>query len=130
MHHRASRQAGITLISFLILFTMVGCFILVGLKLTPIYLEHFKVLTTLENLKQEPNVAERSPKDIAAMLQKRWDINGITRITAKDNVAVERSDGDLIVQVDYEVEEPIAWNISALVKFNDSINLSSAGDSN
>ena len=121
MNHCSSRQTGMTLISFLLLCVMVGSFILVGLKLAPIYLEHFKVTTTLENLKEEPGLSEKSPKEIAGMLQKRWDINGIDRLTAKDNLTIGRSGGELVVQVEYEVEEPIVGNVSALVRFNDSI---------
>jgi hypothetical protein len=123
MHHRASRQRGMTLISFLLLFAMIGSFILVGLKLTPIYLEHFKIKTTLENLKSEPELAEKSPKEIIATLQKRWDINSINRITAADSVTIEASGGSLTVQAEYEVEEPIVANVSALVRFKDSVTL-------
>jgi hypothetical protein len=121
MIHHASRQQGMTLISFLILFVMIGFYIMLGLKLTPIYLEHFKVLNTLENLRKEPGLSERTPKEIAGMLQKRWDINGINRITAKENLTIESNGGALNLQVNYEVDEPIIGNVSALVKFSDSI---------
>jgi hypothetical protein len=121
MKYRLHSQQGMTFISFVILMLMIGTFVLVGLKLTPIYLEHFKVVKTLENLENEAGLSERSPKEIAGILQKRWDINGIDRITAKDNVTVERADGGMVVHVEYEVEEPIIANISALVKFDDSV---------
>lgn len=123
MNHRPSRQQGMTLISFLILFAMVGFFILLGLKLSPIYLEHYKITTTLNNLKNEPEIGEKSAKEIAYILQKRWDVNGIDRINTRDSLTAEMDDGDMVIQVEYEVAEPIIGNVSALVKFKDSIKI-------
>ncbi|MFM8333175.1 MAG: DUF4845 domain-containing protein [Candidatus Methylumidiphilus sp.] len=124
MNNRLSQQNGLTLISFLVIFTIFGFFVLLVLKLAPIYLEHFKVTTSLEAIKKEPGVTEKSPREIAAMLQKRWDVNDINRITVDKSVVIEKRPDSLKVVVDYEVEEHIMANVSALVKFNDSFTLS------
>ncbi len=120
MNHRASRQQGMTLISFLLLFSMIAGYLLLGLKMAPIYLEHFKVTTILENLQKEPSLADSPPREIMATLQKRWDINGITRISADKSLTIEMNEGKMSIHVDYEVEEPIAWNTSVVVKFDES----------
>ncbi len=120
MNHRASRQQGMTLISFLILCIMVGFYILLGLKLAPVYLEHFKVTTILNNLKNEPELADKSPHEIMVMLQKRWDMNSIDRITPEKSVTIEKSIGKLTIDLDYEIDQPILGNVSTLVKFKES----------
>lgn len=120
MNRSPSRQNGMTLISFLMMFVLIGFFMLLILKLAPIYLENFKVTTTLNALKKEPGLSDRSPKEIIAMVQKRWDINSIDRISAADSLTIDKSGGFVRIQVDYEVEEPILANISVLVKFKDT----------
>lgn len=120
MNHRASRQQGMTLISFMVLFIMVGFYILLGLKMLPIYIEHYKVKTTLNNLKTEPGLVEKSPREIMSLLQKRWDINSIDRIKVDNSLSVEKSGESIIIDLDYEVEQPIISNVSALVKFKET----------
>ncbi len=128
MQYRPFRQQGMTAISFLVLFTLVGFFCLILLKLTPIYLEHYKIQSTLNTLKSEPALVSKTPREIIDMLQKRWDINSIDRIKADKSVFIERRPGGILkIEVAYEVEEPILGNLSVLVKFDDAIE---SGDSN
>jgi hypothetical protein len=119
MNHRVSRQQGLTLISFLVLCIMVGFYILLGLKLLPIYLEHFQVTTIVKNLKDESDIAEKSPRDIMGMIQKRWSMNNIDRIAADKSISIEKTGSKITIDVDYEVEQPIVGNVSALVKFKE-----------
>ena len=128
MNHRLSRQRGMTLISFLILCIMVGFYILLGLKLMPVYLEHYKVSSILKNMKGEPEMSEKSPREIMILLQKRWDINSIDRITPEKSVTIEKSGEKISISLDYEVEQPIVGNVSALVKFKEFYTI--GGESN
>ena len=127
MDSRLSRQKGVTLISFMLMFAAFGFIIMIFLKLLPIYLEHYKIQSTLNNLKVESDITSQTPAQITALLQKRWDVNSIDRIQAKDSVTIEKRSGTVKVQVVYEVEEHLVANVSALVKFDDSVEI---GDSN
>lgn len=120
MNRSPSHQSGMTLISFMLMFVLIGFFMLLILKLAPIYLENLKVTSTLNALKKEPGLADKTPKEILAMVQKRWDINSIDRISANDSLVVDKTGGFVKIQVDYEVEEHILANISVLVKFKDT----------
>ncbi len=126
MNRRPSRQQGMTAIGFLLMFILIGFFSLLTLKLFPIYMDHFKILSTLEALKHESGIAEKSPHEIMNMLQKRWDINYIDRIKADKSVFFERHPGYMKIQVAYEVEEPVLGNVSVLVKFDNSIDVSTS----
>ena len=121
MKRRLSRQQGMSVISFLLMFVGLGFVLTIALKLAPVYLENFQIQTTLNNLKSESGIADETPAQIAAKLQKRWDINGIKRIQVKDTVSVGREAGVLTIQVEYEVEQPLMGNVSALVKFDNSV---------
>ena len=127
MHTTPSRQQGMTLIGFSIIFVVVGFFLLLGLKLVPVYLDHMKVKSSLDGLKTESGLAEKSASEIKKMLQKRWDINSISDMTAEDSVYVEKKNGSITIEIVYEVEKPVLGNMYALMKFDDSITL---GNSN
>jgi hypothetical protein len=121
MHSEPSRQQGMTLIGFLLMFVLICFFALLVLKIAPIYLEHFKVLTALQSVKKEGDFSTKSKEEILSMLEKRFDINSIDRVSAKD-VTVVREGGQIKrVQIAYEVVEPIMGNVSVLVEFDDSI---------
>jgi hypothetical protein len=127
MNQMSPRQSGMTLISFLTVFVVAGFMILMMLQLVPVYLDHMKVKSTLDGLSNESGLAEKPASEIRKMLQKRWDINSVNDLSAENNVFIEKKNGVVTIQVVYEVEKPIMGNMSALIKFDDSI---SAGDSN
>jgi hypothetical protein len=123
MKHRLSRQKGMSIIAFLMVFVGVGFIGVIGLKLLPVYLEHFKIQSTLNDLKSVSDIAEQSPDQIMAMLQKRWDINSISRIKAAETVFVEKHMGYMKIDVIYEAEEHLFANVSAVVKFEDTVEI-------
>ena len=120
MDHHPSRQTGMTLIGFLLTFVLIGFFTVLVLKLAPIYLEHFKIITSLNSLTKEPDLGARTKEEILTMLQKRWDINSVDHVSAKD-VKIAKQGGKVKVQVAYEVVEHIMGNVDALVYFDDAI---------
>lgn len=115
-----SRQAGITLIGFLLNFMVFGFFVLLFLKIGPIYLEHFKIAHSLQSLKKEPNFTELSREELLLLLQKRWNMNSVDRVSGKD-VKITKQGSNVKIQVAYEVVEPILANVDVLVYFDDSV---------
>jgi len=120
MGHYPSRQTGMTFIGFLLMFVLIGFFTLLVLKLAPIYLEHFKVVSSLNSLEKEPELGAKSKEEILSLLQKRWDINSVDHVSSKD-VQITKQGGHVKVQVAYEVAEHIMGNVDALVYFDDAI---------
>lgn len=116
----SNRQSGMTLIGFLLMFLLIGFFALLTIKLVPIYLEHFKISSSLQSLKKEPDIGSKSKEDIIGLLERRWEINMVNAVTAKD-VVITRDPGKLKVQIAYEVTTPILGNVDALVYFDDTI---------
>jgi len=127
MKSMTNRQNGMTLISFLAVFVVAGFLVLLTLKLVPVYLDHMKVKSSLEGLKTEAGLADKPAQEIRKMLQKRWDINSIQDLSADESVFIEKKNGVVKIQIAYEVEKPVMGNMSALMKFEDSITV---GDTN
>lgn len=113
-------QRGLTFISFALLMAVAGFFLLLLFRIGPVYLNHYKVRSSLESLKSDRDLLEKTREDILKTLEKRWDINMVDTVTTKD-VRITRSDGILRVQVAYEVARPIMGNVDALIRFDDQI---------
>ncbi|QSA98341.1 DUF4845 domain-containing protein [Methylococcus sp. EFPC2] len=124
MYSQPGRQSGMTLIGFLLMFLLIGFFALLTLKLVPIYLEHFKISSSLESLKKEPDIGAKSKNDVLRLLERRWEINMVNAVTAKD-VVYTRQPGKVKIQIAYEVTTPILGNVDALVYFDDVIEVPS-----
>ncbi len=127
MIRKAYRQNGMTLISFLMIFVVAGFLILLTLQLVPVYLDHMKVKSSLDGLAKESGLVEKPASEIRKMLQKRWDVNSIEGLSAEDSVFIEKKNNIVKIEVIYEVEKPVMGNLSALMKFDDTITV---GDSN
>jgi hypothetical protein len=120
MTHQPAYQTGMTFIGFILMLMLIGFFALLVLKIGPIYLEHFKIMTSLNSLKKDPAFGEKTKQDILSTLDKRWNIDMVDDVTTKDVVVTKQ--GDYVkVQLAYEVIEPIMGNVSVLVTFDDSV---------
>ena len=116
------RQQGLTFISWLVILVVVGFFVLIALKVTPVYMEHFSVKAALESLKNEPLISRKPVSEIRKMLNRRLDMNSIYSLT-KDQILIDRRGGVTTVRIKYEERRNIIGNMSLVMSFDDSIEL-------
>ncbi len=114
------RQSGMTLIGLVLVLGLIAFFTLLTLKILPIYLEHFKVVSSLESLKKTPELAQQSPYEIRSLLIKRLDINMVENVQPED-IRIVKKGAVATVEVTYAVEKPIVGNLSVIIYFNDKI---------
>lgn len=115
------KQKGMTMIGFLLMFMLIGFFTLLTIKIGPLYLEHFKITSSLESLKKEPDWSEKPKEEIQKMLQRRWDVNSVDTVVASKDAQVTRQNGRVSVRVSYEAVTHIMGNADVLLTFDDSI---------
>ena len=120
MKQSPKHQQGLTFISLVFVLALIGFFVLLGLKIGPIYLNHSKVVSALAEIKKTPDIEEQSEAEIRGGLSKRFDINYVDDVT-QDDIKVTRHNDYLKVAIEYEVVTKIAGNLSVLVEFNDVI---------
>ncbi|HEB78423.1 MAG TPA: DUF4845 domain-containing protein [Methylothermaceae bacterium] len=120
MNRHPGRQSGMTLIGMVLVAFLIGFFTLLILKIGPIYLEHYKVITSLKSLEQMPELARKSRREVRSLLEKRLDINMVENVT-RDDIQVLKEDGVVTVAVTYEVEKPLFGNLSVVAYFDDQI---------
>lgn len=117
-----NKQQGLTFISWLVILTMVGTMVMVGLKTGPVYLEHFAVKKTLQSLKDEPLISRKPVSEIRKMLFRRLDMNSIYDLT-KENVTIKRKGGVTTITIQYEKRRTVAGNLALVMTFEDTIEL-------
>ncbi len=117
-----NKQRGLTFISWLVILVVLGFMVMVGIKITPVYLEHYSIKGSLESLKHEPLISRKPVADIRKMLYRRLEINSITTLS-KDEISIKRSGGVTTISISYEERRPVFGNLSLVMTFNDSIEL-------
>lgn len=113
-----NNQKGFTFTGLIIVLGILGIFIFSGLKVFPIYMEHFSIQKSLEALKADPAIKTISTGAIRDKLVKKFDMNQVTTIDRKD-IKVMRGTGDLKVEITYEVREDYLGNIDIVLSFSD-----------
>ncbi|MBL1263028.1 DUF4845 domain-containing protein [Candidatus Methylomicrobium oryzae] len=119
-------QRGLTFISLCVLLFIFGFFVFLILKIGPIYLDHNKVASALSALKGDPEFPEMSESEIRSSLSKRFNIGYVDFIEPED-IKISKSSNYVKVEIEYEVVESMAYNLSVLVEFHDMIE--AGGDS-
>ena len=117
-----SKQQGITFIGILVVAAMVGVLGFAGLKLTPVYLEHMKVLRILKDVKEEMDGQGPTPPTIRRAIDRRLNIERVYGVKLPQ-FQVEKSASGFTVAIRYDRAEPFIYNVSFLVSFDDEVEI-------
>ena len=112
----ARRQFGLSLIGFLLLLAAALFVTYIGMKLVPIYLNHYSVVSAMKGVAAEPGVSEMSAARVRNLLFRRLSVNYVTNVKPEHVQLVRGTGRDLVVE--YEVREPMIGNIDVVVKFS------------
>jgi hypothetical protein len=120
MRRTQSRQAGITTVGFLILAVFIGLFAFAGMRLSPVYLNYIKVAGVLDGVFKEFDSQNPSRASIQKSIRRRFDVESVSVITARDIKIVNESGGFRIEAV-YDHMAPFIANVSFSVHFDKKV---------
>jgi hypothetical protein len=120
MNTPTKHQQGYTLISLIFMLGIFAFFVLLIMKIGPIYLDHSKVKSALSAIEEDKDVETKSESEIRSSIDKRFNMNYVSHVKAQDIKVIKRGNY-LKIEANYEVVEKIAGNLSALVEFHDVI---------
>lgn len=118
-HH----QKGLTLISLLFWGVVIIFIALLAMKLVPAYMEYFTIQKILTDIGNDPNIKSMSNGEIRDKFNKRAMIDNITTVKASD-LDIGRDGGQTVVSVEYPFQTKLIGNISLLVDFSASSDVS------
>ncbi len=110
------KQTGMTAIAWLGVIALILMFVLLALKLLPIYLDSFEVGSVLSDIKNEPGIANMTPRMITRTIMKRLDINMVDNVS-KDDIYFDSAGKKRTVEIDYEVRKNLIGNVDLVVHF-------------
>ena len=115
------RQDGMTYLGMLIMLIVIAFIAVVLIKVLPLYMEHFKVKSSLDSLAQDTkdSQAALSPVEIEQHLLKRLSINDVQHVK-KENIQVTREGRKIVVTVDYEARVTLFDNLDLVARFPDN----------
>lgn len=111
------RQEGMTTLGLIILVSFLGLFAFGFIRLTPVYLNYFKVAGVVEGAFKEFDGQGANAGTIRSYVARRFDIESISEITARD-IKVTTVDGGLEVSAQYDHKAPFIANVNFLVEFD------------
>lgn len=114
------RQDGITTLGFLILAVFIGLFAFAFIRLTPVYLNYMKIVGVLEGVREEFDSQNASRNAIRTSIVRRFDVESVSQIEAKDIKVTSENNGFLVEAV-YDHSTPFIGNVSFTVHFDKKV---------
>ena len=115
-------QRGVTLIGFLIILMVAGFFAYLAMRLVPVYLEDYSVKKCMQELSEEPGIAQKSPEQIRDALFRKFYISYVTTAKAKE-LKVVREGNNYTAQMKYESRGPLFYNVEYIASFDHTVKL-------
>lgn len=120
MHNRiARRERGMTTLGLLILVVFIGLFAFAAIRLTPVYLNYLKVAGVLDGVYEEFDSQNASLSAIRTSISRRFDVESVSEITARD-IKVNQQDGGFLIAAKYDHTTPFISNVYFTVRFDKS----------
>lgn len=113
------QQQGLTMISILFLMAIVIFFIVLGMKIGPVYLENSSIKGILESLPSNRSLKTSTPKKIRRVIAKKFNINSIYNYDKY--VSVKKKGGKITVTMPYEVRKNVVGNLDVIMAFDEKI---------
>lgn len=110
-----------TAIGWLMIMALIGFFVLLTLRLFPIYSNNFKLKGILESLTEERNLYDMQREEILSLINKRITINMVEGFKSEHFKIVLKDNSNKEYHITYEDRRPILGNLDVVAKFDDYI---------
>lgn len=118
----ASKQKGASMWTLIFTSALVVLFALITMKLVPAYLENNKVIHALESLAETPGAAQMSFGQVMQKIDNTLYIDlAEDLLDLKEALTISKTKSTKVFTISYERVIPMAYNISALLDFENSV---------
>ena len=121
------RQQGVTAGGWLLILALVGFFVMLGLRLFPIYSNHYKIQSVVKSLTEERDLFRKSKKDLLSIINRRLNINFAEGFKPEHLILKLTKTGNKEIHITYEDRRPILGNLDVVAKFDDYVVVTPSG---
>ena len=119
---KIKKQQGLSIIGFIIVLAMAVFVSYLGMRIVPLYMEYYSVVSALNGVASERGSARLSPYDIKVKVLNRLYVSYSANVK-ESHIKITRGNG-VNLRVKYEVRTPIMGNLDVIAKFDKSVKLS------
>ncbi len=126
MKNLLKHQEGISFLGILVIFAMLGCFFLFGLRAFPLYTEHFAIKQAMDGVVNQPYKSRNSISKVRRLLLKNLDINSVYAFNNKNIkkvTTVKKKKGKKILYFKNTKSEHLFGDLYLTLKTDESIEL-------
>ncbi|HZV61780.1 MAG TPA: DUF4845 domain-containing protein [Methylophilaceae bacterium] len=114
------QQEGMTFIGLVFTIAAIVFVAVIGMKLTPAYLEFFSIKKAIAKIESDPSFANMSKNDIVQQFDRSASIDDIKTIQGNELLISKEEGGRPVVTAEYQTVVPLVANVSALIDFRTS----------
>ena len=119
---KTQKQGGLTLISFIFVLAFVIFVSYIGMKIGPIYMEYYSVVSAMNGVASERGSANLSPYDVRVKVLNRLYVSYAAENVKEKHIKLTRNNG-VNLRIAYEVRKPVIGNLDVVAKFDRSVRL-------
>jgi hypothetical protein len=117
------KQKGLTFIGFIIVLGFVIFFTYLGMRIGPIYLEYYSVVSSMNGVAAERGSAQFTPFTIKRKMLDRLYLSYASDNVKEQHIKIVRRNG-IHMRVTYEVRKPVMGNLDVIASFDNMVQLS------
>ena len=110
-------QRGMTMWAMLGILIVVGFVLLVAVRLTPVYLNYWSVVSVAESVKNDTG-RDDPMGEVWEKARVRFGLNNLRSLEPREVMDIRRRDGALEIHVQYEEQRPLFANVDLIVSFD------------
>lgn len=111
-----SRMKGVSLAGWMVIIVLAVVLGTAAIRTIPAYMEYSTIRTAINSTLADSKVGLQSENEIRAALDRRFGVNNVGAISARDLI-ISKESGILYIGVDYEVREPLFGNVDVILTF-------------
>ena len=116
------KQRGITLIGFIFVLSFALFISFIGMKIGPIYMEYYSVVSAMNGVASERGSANLSPYDIRVKVLNRLYVSYSAENVKEKHIKLTRKNG-VHLRIAYEVRKPVIGNLDVVAMFDKTVRL-------
>ena len=116
------KQRGITLIGFIFVLSFAIFIAFIGMKIGPIYMEYYSVVSAMNGVASERGSANLSPYDVRVKVLNRLYVSYSAENVKEKHIKIVRKNG-VHLRIAYEVRKPVMGNLDVVAMFDKTVRL-------
>lgn len=116
------KQGGLTLIGFLIVLSIVIFVAFMGMKIVPIYMEYYSVVSTMNGVASTRGAANLQPSAVRTRILDQLYVSYSSGNVKAQHIKLSRRNG-VHLRIAYEVRKPLIGNLDVVAKFDRSVQM-------